>query len=61
MLTKEKLKEYIDKLPEEFTMDELIDRLVLIEKLKERIRISQNNDTGISEEEMKEEIEKWSR
>lgn len=62
MITKEKLRKHIDKLPEEeFTMDELIDRLVFIEKLEERIEISQNKDSGISDEEMKEEIEKWSR
>lgn len=62
MITKEKLKAHIDKLPEdEFTMDESIDRLVFIERLEERMRISKKTDSGISEEEVKEEIEKWSK
>lgn len=61
MITKEKLKEQIDKLPEEeFTIDELIDRLVFIEKLEGRIEISKSKDSSISDEEMKAEIEKWS-
>ena len=61
MSTKEKLKEQIDKLPEEeFTIDELIDRLVFIEKLEGRIEISLRRDSSISNEEMKAEFEKWS-
>ena len=36
MITKEKLKEHIDKFPDkEFSIDELIERLIFIEKLEE--------------------------
>ena len=33
MLTKKKLKETIDKFPERFTVDELIDKIILIDKI----------------------------
>lgn len=40
MIKKEKLKEHIDKFPDELSIDELIDRLVFIEKLERRIEQS---------------------
>ena len=58
MLTKTKLKETIDKLPENFTIDELIDRLILIEKV-ERGNLQSENGEIISEEDLDKEIEKW--
>jgi hypothetical protein len=62
MITKEKLKEHIDKFPDkEFSIDELIERLIFIEKLEERILISKNSGSTISEIELKNEIEKWSK
>lgn len=62
MMTKEKLKEHIDKFPDkEFSIDELIERLIFIEKLEERISISKNSGSTISEMELKNEIEKWSK
>lgn len=62
MISKEKLKEQIDKFPEkEISIDELIERLILIEKLEKRITISEQGGATISEESVKEEIEKWSK
>jgi predicted transcriptional regulator len=58
MLTKSRIKEQIDKLPEEFSLDELIERLILIEKIESGIKQSENGEV-ISEEEMDNEIEKW--
>ena len=58
MLTKTKLKEQIEKFPEEFSIDELIDRLILIEKIEEGIRQSENGEV-ISEAELDNEIKKW--
>lgn len=37
MITKEKLKQHIDNFPNELSIDELIDRLVFIDKLEKRI------------------------
>ena len=62
MISKEKLKEQIDKFPEnEISIDELIDRLILIEKLEQRISSSEKGGTSLTEEEMRKEIEKWSK
>jgi hypothetical protein len=58
MLTKARIKEQIDKLPENFSLDELIKRLVLIEKIESGNKQSENGKV-ISEEEMDNEIEKW--
>lgn len=58
MLTKSRIKEQIDKLPEEFSLDELIERLILIEKIESGNKQSENGEV-ISEEEMDNEIEKW--
>ena len=62
MISKEKLKEHIDKFPEqEISIDELIDRLIFIEKLEERIVISEQGAASLSEDSMKDEITKWSK
>lgn len=58
MLTKAKLLAEIKTFPEEFSIDQLVERLILIEKIgigKEQ------SDAGniVSEEEMEYEIKKW--
>jgi len=58
MLTKSKLKEEIEKLPETFSIDELVERLIFIEKVENGISQSKKGDI-ISEDELDNEIEKW--
>jgi hypothetical protein len=58
MLTRTKLKEQIEKFPEEFSIDDLIDRLILIEKIEFGIKQSKNGEV-ISDSEMDKEIKKW--
>ncbi len=58
MLTKIRLKEQIEKFPEEFTIDELVERLILIEKIERGNKQSENGDV-VSEMEIEKEIEKW--
>jgi hypothetical protein len=58
MLTKTKLLAEIDKLPEEFPIDELIERLILVEKIETGREQSGNNQI-VSEAEMDYEIKKW--
>lgn len=58
MLTKIKLKEHIDKFPEEFSIDELIEKLILIEKIESGNKQSEDGNI-ISEGELENEIEKW--
>ena len=58
MLTKTRLKEQIEKFPEEFSIDELIEHLLLMEKIETGNRQSENEEV-ISDAEMENEIEKW--
>lgn len=60
MLTKEKLNKSITNLPDTFTIDELIDQLIFIEKVEEGL---QQSDTGkvVSNEDVKLIIDKWSK
>lgn len=58
MMTKKQLKETIEKLPEEFSLADLIDRLILLDKIEKAERESERGDT-IAEAELNEEIERW--
>ncbi len=58
MITKTRLKEQIEQFPERFSIDELIDRLIFIEKVEHGIMQSDNGEV-FSEEEIDKEIKKW--
>jgi len=60
MLTKEKVNKTINNLPESFTIDELIDQLIFIEKVEEGY---QQSETGkvITNEDVRQIIDKWSK
>ena len=58
MITKEKLQEHISKFPDQISIDELIEKLIFIDKLEKRIQLSEAN-TSISEEELENEMSKW--
>ena len=60
MLTKDKLRQSINKLPDSFTIDELIDRLIFIEKVEEGLDQSKERKV-LSNENVKNIIEKWSK
>ena len=45
MITKEKLLAQIESFPENISIDELIDRLIFIEKLENRILESEKEET----------------
>jgi len=58
MLTKEKIKELVDHMPETFSVDDLVGKIILlqkIEKAKEQVR----NGDFLTEEEMDDEIRSW--
>lgn len=59
MITKEAVKKSIKNLPDSFTIDELIEKLIFIEKLEEGIKQSNENIT-VSNEDVKKMIDKWS-
>ena len=60
MITKEKLHKTIRSLPDSFTIDELIDQLIFIEKVEEGINQSVQGKV-ISNEDVKQMIDKWSK
>lgn len=58
MITKTILKEQLENLPNEFSIDELVERLILIEKIERGNKQSELGET-ITEEDLDKEIEKW--
>ncbi len=59
MLQKEKVILTIENLPDTFTIDELIEHLIFIQKVEEGIKQSIEGKV-VSNEKVKEMIEKWS-
>ncbi|MDT0648372.1 hypothetical protein RM545_16900 [Zunongwangia sp. F260] len=60
MLTKEKVKEQIEKFPDEFSIDDLVERLILIEKVEKGLNQSDRGEI-ISNADLDNEVEKWFR
>ena len=58
IITKEKLKKHIDDFPDEISIEDVIARLIFIEKLEERLQESDKNQT-IDEDQLKNEIQQW--
>lgn len=58
MLNKSLVRKTIDACPENFTIDEFIDKLIFMEKVEEGNRQSETGEK-ISEEELEHEMEKW--
>ena len=58
MLTKEKVIQAINKLPSEFSMDEVIDELLLIQKIEAGLEQSKNNIV-VPDEELSKELPEW--
>jgi len=59
MISKTKLKEQIDKFPEdEISIDELIERLLFIEKLEKRIQSSESGNV-MTDKDVELEIKAW--
>ncbi len=58
MISKIKLKEHIEQFPEEFSIDDLVERLILIEKIEKGNQQSLKVEV-ISEQELEKEIDIW--
>jgi predicted transcriptional regulator len=58
MLTKTQVAKQLEKLPDEFTLDDLVEQLILIQKIEKGLKDSEEGKV-ISEEELDNEIEKW--
>ncbi|MCB9202660.1 MAG: hypothetical protein H6604_06395 [Flavobacteriales bacterium] len=60
MITKEALKNQLHDFPSQFTIDELVERLIFIEKLELRIEESKKGKK-IDEKDLLKEVDKWSK
>ncbi|WP_100629950.1 hypothetical protein [Algoriphagus formosus] len=58
MIKKNQLIETIESFPEEFTLEELVDKLILLDKI-EKGNSDSIEDNTLSEVELEEEMKKW--
>ncbi|WP_289030570.1 hypothetical protein [uncultured Algoriphagus sp.] len=58
MIKKNQLIETIESFPEEFTLEELVDKLILLDKIEKGNNDSIEGNT-LSEVELEEEMKKW--
>ncbi len=58
MLTREKVILSINQLPDKFSIDEIIDRMVLLEKIENGLLQSQNNQI-INDDDLDKHLPKW--
>ncbi|MBM3436737.1 MAG: hypothetical protein FJY07_11035 [Bacteroidetes bacterium] len=58
MITKEILYQTINGLPDHFTFDELIDRILLLHKIEIGLEQSEAGKT-LTDEQAREKLEKW--
>ena len=58
MISKTKLKEQIDSFPEQFSIDDLIERLILVDKI-EKGKIQSEKGEILSERELDKEMDTW--
>ncbi|PIQ21687.1 MAG: hypothetical protein COW65_07640 [Cytophagales bacterium CG18_big_fil_WC_8_21_14_2_50_42_9] len=60
MLTKEKVINSLKDMPDQFSIDELIDKLILLQKIETGLEQSKNNEV-YSMQEAKEMLKQWSK
>jgi hypothetical protein len=58
MLTKIKVQELVSHMPETFSVDDMVDELILLQKI-ERAKKEIANGDFLTEEELDKEIDKW--
>lgn len=58
MISKTKLKERIDSFPEQFSIDDLIERLILVDKI-EKGKIQSEKGEILSERELDKQMDTW--
>jgi len=60
MLTKEKIKKAIDSLPDKFTIEEVIEELIVINKIEQGLKDVEDGNV-YSTDEIKKKLDKWLR
>lgn len=60
MITQEQILVILRDLPAEFSIDELVDKLILVEKIKDTIQQGERGET-YSTQEARELLQQWSK
>ena len=58
MLTKEKIKQSIDSLPDDITIDQVIDKVILLDKIEQGLKDVEEGHVFTTEE-AKSRLSKW--
>ena len=58
MLTKEKIKQSIDTLPDDLTIDQVIDRIILLDKIEQGLKDVEDGNV-FTNEQAKARLSKW--
>ena len=58
MLSKSNVIKTITKFPDHFSVDDLVDKMILLDKIEKGMQEADNNQT-ISDEELDKKIEEW--
>jgi predicted transcriptional regulator len=58
MLTKEKVKKTIDRLPDSFTVDQIVEELVVLDKIEKGLKDVEEGKV-YSTQQVKDQLKKW--
>lgn len=58
MLTKDKVNKAVDLLPEEFTVDQIVEQLVILNKIEEGLKDIEEGRV-YSTDQVKQELKRW--
>jgi hypothetical protein len=58
MITKDKVIELVEHMPDTFSVDDLVERVLILEKIEKAQKEIENGE-GMDWEDFKEEMDKW--
>ena len=58
MLTKEKVKKTIDRLPDRFTVDQVVEELIVLDKIEKGLKEVEEGKV-YSTQQVKDQLKKW--
>jgi len=58
MLTKEKIKKSIDTLPDNLTIDQVIDKMIMLDKIEQGLKDVEDGNLFTTEE-LEDKLNKW--